>query len=176
MQNPEPVYSQAAIEMFTVANEYCIFIESAQQYPQEEVRRYLNKILPLMYLKGSLLPEVEVEYPEANERYVTAEQWEVLFNELRFYLANSDIFVSIDPTGDASEITRQSLAENLTDIYQDMKDFVLLFSKESAAAKENALNSVAALFRSHWGHRVLNSLNYLHYILHEGFIDNEEMY
>jgi len=176
MTNTQPIYSQAAIEMFTVANEYCIFIESAHKYQQEEVHRFLNRILPLMYLKGSLLPELEVEYPEANERYLTAEQWENLFNELRFFFANTDVFVSIDPTGDASDIMRQSLAENLADIYQDMKDFVLLFSKESAAAKENALSSVAVLFRSHWGHRVLNSLSYLHYILHHDFIDNDELY
>lgn len=170
----EPVYSHTALDMFTVANEYSIFIEKAGKYPKADVYNYLLKVFPLLYVKGALMPEVTVEYPEANERYVTEEQWQLVFNELRDLFGEDDKFNYCDPNDELSEPVKQSLAENLADIYQDMKDFVLLYSKEIYAARENAIHEVSRLFKSHWGHRVLRCQTHLHFLLHRRDIEAEE--
>jgi hypothetical protein len=173
MSATEPVYSQTALDMFTVANEYCIFIEKAGKYQKSDVYNYLLKVFPLLYIKGALMPTIEVEFPEANERYVTEEQWLIVFNELKEISGEDDMFNYCDPGDEPAEVVKQSLAENLADIYQDMKDFVLLYSKEMHAARENAVHEIGSLFKSHWGHRALMCQTHLHLLLHRRDIEEE---
>lgn len=159
----EPAYSKAVIETLTVANEYCLFIEKIENFPTEELFPFLQKIITLLYLKGCLLPEIVVESDEANERFMTAEQWELIFGELRKKLANNDEFWSLDLDGpDETTPIKASISEQLTDVYQDLKDFVLLYQKNTKAAKQNAAANCKALFNSHWGIRIIDVLKFIH--------------
>ncbi len=63
------------LEMLTVANDYCYYLDTAEEKAKKELLVYIHHILPLLYLKGTLLPLIEPEYPEANERFVTQENW-----------------------------------------------------------------------------------------------------
>ena len=160
------VSSKNVMEMLTVANEYCHFIEKAHQYDTKDIFEYLQKISPLLYLKGCLLPDVVVEVPEANERFVTEENWEIIFNELRNKFKPNDEYWVIDHTDFGfNEPNKASLADNLTDIYQDLKDFVLLYAKGTEAAKENAVHDCKIYFQTHWGYRLVQVQKYLHDIL-----------
>ncbi len=166
MQVPDDITTANAVkEMVTVANEYCVYLETAENKSREGVLKFAGTILPLLYLKGSLLPGIEVEYPEANERFVTEEEWERIFQMLRDKFGATDEFWIIDPEHiNETEPLKASLAENLSDIYQDMKDFVLLYQKETLAARQNALSDIRQLFANHWGYRVTNILPRLHHI------------
>lgn len=159
----EAAYSVPVIDMLKVANEYCLFIERIEKFPADELYPFIQKLTPLLYLKGSLLPDIEVEEPEANERFVTAEQWENIFGELRNKFADTDEFWVLDLEGpDDTNPIKASISELLTDIYQDMKDFVLLYQKEGRAAKQNAANECKSLFFTHWGIRVIDLLKVIH--------------
>jgi hypothetical protein len=159
----EPAYSAPVIEMLTVANEYCLFIDRIEKFPSDELYPFTQKLLTLMYLKGSLLPEIEVEDNEANERFVTAEQWEGIFSILREKFGSDDEFWVLDLEGpDDTTPIKASLSELLCDIYQDMQDFIMLYQKESRAAKQNAASECKSLFLSHWGIRVVDILKVLH--------------
>jgi hypothetical protein len=173
MNTAEPIYSKSVLEMFTVANEYSIFIEQAAKYDVADVYNYLIKVLPLMYLKGAMLPEVIVEYPEANERFVTGEQWQDIFNDLRNKFGSDDTYLYCEPEGSTDKLHASSLAENIADIYQDMKDFTLLYSKESQAARENAVAEITRLFKIHWGSRAATSLRHIHFLLFGDDLDEE---
>lgn len=163
--------SKSILEMLTVANEFCFFLENIEKKNVDEILNFLYRILPLLYLKGTLLPEIQVENPEANERFVTSEQWENTFYSLRELLGNKDEYWVIDPQYiNENEPLKASLSENMTDIYQDMKDFVTLYQKNSFAARENAVKECGILFKNHWGYRITNSLTKIHYLLHQ----NEE--
>lgn len=158
-------HGKQVIETFTVANEYCMFIEKAHEYTKSDIIDYFSRILSLLYLKGSLLPDVEVEHPEANERFVTEENWEILFNDLvekfgkddKFWYVNEKEFID-------NELTKGSISECLTDIYQDLKDFVMLYQKNSIHAKQNAAKSLRYLYMINWGYKSLICLKALHNI------------
>ncbi|MCK4823637.1 DUF5063 domain-containing protein, partial [bacterium] len=137
----EPIEQKKQIlEMLTVSNEYCMFIEKAYDYSKEEILQYIHRMAPLLYLKGSLLPEIKIENPEAYERFVTEEVWENIFNELRNKFSKDDEFWFIDEvTFNGDEIAKGSMAEQLTDIYQDLKDFVFLYNKNTSDAILNAV-------------------------------------
>ncbi len=162
------ITSKNVTEMLTVANEYCHFLEKAHKYDTKEVLSYLQKIFPLLYLKGSLLPTVNVQMPEANERFVTAENYEILFNELRNKFKPQDEFWMIDHL-QKQDINpeKASLSEHLTDIYQDLKDFILLYAKGTQAAQENAVNDCKVFYETHWGDRLVNAQKYVHHLINK---------
>jgi len=159
----EPVYSRKVLEMLTVANEFCIFMEKAEEYSKAELFQFLQKILPLIYLKAALLPEVVTEDEDATEHYVTEEQWEQLFNTLRIKFGKEDSFKYIDLQEKShTDPIEGSMAEHFADIYQDLKDFVLLYQKPLKAFKGNAVRDCRYLFETRFGFRIVT----VHVALH----------
>jgi hypothetical protein len=171
MQNhpeEEILSSRPVLEMLTVANEYCLFFEKAENYNVEDILTYFQRIAPLLYLKGSLLPAVEADEDTFSERYVTEEQWEAIFKILRQKFDHNDVYYVHDHNFDTVQV---SLADNLADIYQDMKDFVMLYQKNISFSRQNALAQIRVLFYDHWGLRVLDALRAVHYLLFREKID-----
>ena len=167
----DPVTSASVIDMFTVANEFCLFTEKAESYNPEEVYQYYVKICPLLYLKGALLPEVEQDDEYPNERFVNEDQWEHIYNALRTVFASNDDFFTLSYENSDNVPLRASIAEHLADIYQDLKDFVLLYQKNLEYARQNAVHECRALFISHWGLRIAALLPALHTL---AFPDRQE--
>ncbi len=157
------------LEMVTVANEYCHFIDNCEEKSKKGILEFVNRITPLLYLKGSLLPQIDVEDTSANERFVTAENWEIVFNMLRKKFGKDDEYWIIDPQYiNETEPLKASLSENMADIYQDMKDLILLFQKNTYGARQNAIHECGVLFATHWGYRITNIMSKVHHMLHEG--------
>ena len=166
--NPEnPVASRQVLEMLTVANDFCLFLEKEEEIPRENLLKYLQKVLPLIYLKASLLPEIIVSDEDAIEHYVTEEQWEDMFNLIRNTLGRDDEYYMVD-AGEHShhDPVKASIAENIADIFQDLKDFVLLYQKPLLAFKENAVRDCRNLFETRYGYRVVNAHKAIHYLLY----------
>lgn len=167
--------SKPIIEMLTVANEFCHFIGDSEKREKRLVLEFLNRIAPLLYLKGSLLPELEVEDPDSNEKFFTAENWESIFTMLRDKFGKDDEYWIIDPQYiNETEPLKASLAENIADIYQDMKDFILLFQKNTFGARQNAVNDCKLLFATHWGYRITNIMSKLHHMLNEDQLESPQ--
>jgi hypothetical protein len=157
--------SRNVIEMITVANEYCLFLESIEKYTKEDIISYFQKICPLLYIKGATLPFVSVENPDLNERFVTEENWLNIYNEVKAKLGKDDDFWMVDYNDDDySNPVKTSVAEYLTDIYQDMKDFILLYQRNTKAARENAVSECKLLFERHWGFRCIEIHKIFHYL------------
>ena len=153
--------SKSVLEMITVAHEFCLFMEKVDSYSQEDILDYFQKIIPLLYLKGSLLPTIKVADDSYVERYVTAETWEIIFNELRNKLKPHDNYWVLEYSDD-TEATKANIADNLTDVYQDLKDFVILYTKNTQTARENATYECKIHFETHWGVRLLSALKAIH--------------
>lgn len=156
------------LEILTVANEFCYFFDHVAIKPIEDILEFVYRIGPLLYLKGSLIPDIEVEHPEANERFVTPEDYENLFYALREKLGKKDEFWHIDPQYiNENEPLKASISEMISDIYQDMKDFILLYQRNTYAARQNAVKECRTLFASHWGYRIASLMPKIHHLLHE---------
>jgi len=157
----QPVYSKNVLEMLTVANDFCLTLKKTESLKRHELIEYLTKIFPLLYLKGTLLPEVEVSNPEMNERFFTEEEWESLFNTLRNIFGKDDIFWFSD-LDSSDENIKGSMAEHITDTYQDLQDFLVLYQKNTLDSKENAVRELLNLFIDNWGIKLLRIQKPLH--------------
>ena len=144
------------IELFTLAGEYCLMVENAEQHSKEELLEFFGKISPILYVRGLLFPAVEEPEEEGDERYVTEEQWENAFNSLRNKFALDDPFRYTDPCQpESDEVIYGSLAELIADVYQDMKDFSWLMTKSLQVARDYAAFNIKQWFLSNWGHKLL---------------------
>lgn len=163
MAQSDITLSRQNLEMVTVAVEYCKLIENVAQASQNQFLLTLRHFVPLLYLRGSLLQPPEPQYPEAAERFVTEEEWDQIFLKLRNLFGNIDEFYTAGTSefGDVSLITG-SIAEHLADVYQDLKDFTLLFKRPSLASRENALYECFRLFETHWGRSLATLLPVIH--------------
>lgn len=163
-----PVYSKPVVELLTVANEYCLFIEKAEDYSKIDTIDYFRHILPLLYLKASLVPVLTPSNPEESERYVTEEVWEAMFNTIRNKFYPDDHFwMSQDAHDESTDIEKFSLGECLSDIYQDMKDFLMLYQKKHSS-RENAVADITRWFRERSGLSIIRA----QYALHLLFLQN----
>ncbi len=167
--NPEDsAISKPVLEMLTVANEYCLFFEKAASYSMHDILNYFHRIAPLLYLKGSLLPVSGMPDTEQGERFVTEEQWEQVFKALREQFRDADVYYVHDHNFDSVEA---SMSDNMADIYQDMKDFIMLYQKNTTPARQQAIYQLQDLYRWRWGPAILSALGAVHQLLFKENID-----
>jgi len=172
-QTTEPAVSRNVLEMLTVANEFCLFLEGIEKYTKEDVISYFQKICPLLYIKGATLPFLNAENPDANERFVTEENWETIYKDVKEKLGKDDDFFMVDYNdNDYANPVKVSVSEYLADIYQDMKDFVLLYQRNTKDARENAAAECRLLFERHWGYRCIEVHKIFHYLVYKEADDN----
>ena len=170
------VYSKNVVEFVTVANEYCGKIESVSELSVEENLKILQKILPLLYLKATLLPVVETILDEELEKYVSELDYNILHQKWLQLLAENDSFYEVfDPNIQfGQETVTASISENLLDIYQDLKDFLLAYSIGNEDVMNDALFECIFRFEESWGQRLVNVLRAVHMLVNGGLSITEK--
>ena len=164
------VYSKSVIEFVTVANEYCFGIENVSKYSVAENLLKLQKFLPLLYLKAALLPKTERLLDEELEQYVTELDYNVLHQKWLQELNENDSYYEVFDPGIqfGNETVTASISENLLDIYQDLKDFLMSYSIGNDEVMNDALYECLYRFEESWGQRLVNVLRAIHMLLYSG--------
>jgi hypothetical protein len=174
--NSEPVFSRNVVEFVAVANEYCKYAEHAQELKGEELLRVLQRLLPLLYLKASFLPVFTPYFEDGNEKFVNENDWNILHDTFKkkFRSANDYLEVFDERLNDTDGPVVASLAENMADIYQDLKDFILLYQTGTKEVMNDALWECRQNFESYWGQKLVNALRAIHNFICSGETINEE--
>lgn len=159
MHVDEVLMEKQLVEMLTIAGEYCIALENAEQVPKQDLFNFLIKAAPILYLKGLLFPVMEEPDDEGDERMVTEEQWEQVFLTLRDKFGEEDSFQTPDFY---NRNHMASLAELYADVYQDMKDFAWLMTKNTSVSRNWAAYNISRFFRLNWGAKILLAQTVLH--------------
>ncbi len=164
------VYSGAVIEFVAVAREVCSFLEQADGFAKPVFMDKTRKILPLLYYKAVMLPSAEALLEDGPERFVTEQEWQIVHDTILNKLGrHNDYPEVIDPViRDTEDRVGGSIAENLADIYQDLKDFVMVYRMGTVELMNDALWECIQHFDQEWGQKLLNCLRALHNLLHGG--------
>lgn len=172
----QTIFDRNVIEFVTVAAEFCKFLEQAEGCKRIHFVDTALKILPLLYLKASMMPRCETLGDEAPESYVTEETYEIIRMNLAGILAEKDdyldVFVS-DMKYSDQPITRY-ISEDLADIYQDIKDFIFVFQLGLNETMNDALAICQENFALYWGQKLVNTLRALHEVRYATADDDEE--
>jgi hypothetical protein len=169
-ESTDPVYSRNVIDFVAVANEFCKYAERASGLKGDELLRILQRILPLMYLKASLLPLLEPYFDEGNEKFVTESDWVSIHDTLRRKFGSADDYLEVfdDRIKDVEGPVLSSISENIADIYQDIKDFLLLYQTGTGEVMNDALWECRMNFENIWGQKLVNALRAIHRFIYSG--------
>jgi hypothetical protein len=168
--NSDPVYSRNVVEFVAVANEFCKYTEHASELKGDELLKILQRILPLLYLKASLLPQLNPFFEDGNEKFVTESDWTEIQDTLleKFGTANDYLEVFDERMTDSEGPVISTISENMADIYQDIKDFLLLYQTGTVEVMNDAVWECRMNFENFWGQKLVNSMRAIHRFLYSG--------
>jgi len=168
--NGKIVYSQNITEFVTIASEFCSFAENTLRFSKKDFLDKARKLLPLLYLKGSLLPKLESIFDDENEKFVAEEEWDFIHESVRKKLGFHDEYREVyDPlTHEQVEQSTASISDNIADIYQDLKNFVTLYNIGTEEIMNDALWECQLNFEEFWGQKLVNALKAIHMIFFSG--------
>lgn len=170
------IFDRNVIEFVTVAAEFCNYMERTEGMKRSDFVDTTLKILPLLYLKASLLPECHAMGEDMPENYVTEEIYEMLRMNLAGLLAGRDDYLDVfveDMKYSDQPITRY-ISEDLADIYQDIKDFIFVFQLGLNETMNDSLAICQENFRTYWGQKLVNTLRALHEVKYAQTEEEEE--
>lgn len=162
------VYSKNVIEFVAVANEYCSFLENVENSDRPKFVGSLQKLLPLLYLKAALLPTFDESDIESPEKFVGEVDYHHFLLKLQVKMGQFDSYLEVfDPNLQFSEAPLDaSISENLCDIYQDVKDFVMAYQIGSSELMAGALWECRNNFVEYWGQKLVNCLRAIHQLVY----------
>jgi len=171
-----PIYDKNTLEFVTVALEFCTFVETTREKSLFDFVDKATKMLPLLYLKASLLPDIEREDDAEPEMTVTEDMYESIRNQIAVLLGEKDTYLeTFHPDMQYSDTPIAAfISENLADIYQDVGNFVSLFRQGFEEVMEAAIVLCRANFQEYWGQQLLNALKALHAVRYSEEIELEK--
>jgi len=159
-----PLYQRDILEFVTVAVQYCAYLEDAEGHSRESFVDTMSKLLPLLYLKGSLLPQYETYADNMLSDYVTEENYDIIRNNIAYIMADKDDYldVFVDDMKYSDEPILMTISENLADIYQDIKNFAFIYKQGVEDEMMCALEQCNQNFKTDWGQKLVNVLRAIH--------------
>ncbi len=160
------IYHKESIEFATVAKEFLSFMEAAKDISKEDFVDKSVKILPLLYLKGTLLPIVIEFDEEFTEKFVDESTWSFIQQAAAAKLDEDDLYVQVQDAGVVNSIDylNVGLSELFADIYQETGDFIGAYRTGNDETMMAALYYCQQNFETYWGVRILVLLKSLHEI------------
>jgi hypothetical protein len=167
MKDISPAYIPAAIEFAAVATEISVFFEKVKSFEKTDFLQRTAKLLALLYLKTSMLADIEPQSDEELEDFVTEQDYDIVRQNISKLLGENDIYLeTFHPDMPLSDTPiAVFISEDIADIYQDLKNFALRYQIGNEAVMNDALAVCRINFREFWGQKLVNCLRAIHNII-----------
>jgi hypothetical protein len=155
--------SPSTLELAQVAQTYCELIESSS----ESDERWLSKVAHLLPKLHAAVASLGEEHRRANHALVAdLDARFELYTHLRDLLGERDgYWMEFDVAGDRQAMSG-SLADDLTDIYCELKHGLMLLDGQA----DDALEGWRRGFRVHWGQHLVDAERHLYELRARGEI------
>jgi hypothetical protein len=162
----EIVFSKYTIDFARVALEYCVFVEKTKETDKKTFVDNMTKVLPLLYLKISIIPEITTDYESELAEKVNENFYAQVENNISELLGDDDLYLeTFHPDIRLSDSpVAVKIAEDLADIYQDLGNFIAVFKNGQKETMNDSLVLCIENFKKYWGQRLVNALRALHFI------------
>lgn len=144
--------------------EYCKLIESLDEMTSANVLQDIKIALLPIYAKVHRIVRPKTKYEHDAEKYLTERQYNKVRKILIAIIGPRDMYNEIfnPEKPNSKKSTQASLSEDLTDIYQDLKDFVQWHNQGTFEAMNDAIIELVDTFGKFWGMKLLNAVRYIH--------------
>lgn len=162
------LYSKPILDFVTVSVEFCALLERDHPITRHDLLLQLSRLLPMLYLKASLLPQMEEKEAESAPDFVFEEDYIRVANKVASIMGSDDTYLDVFVEDMKYSDTPISafISENIADIYQDTRNFVSVYQYELAEQMQDALANCIENFRTYWGQKLVNVLRPIHALLY----------
>jgi hypothetical protein len=167
------VFSQYTVDFARVALEFCAFVEKTKASNKKAFVDNMTKILPLLYLKASILPEITEDYDSDLRVKVDENLYAQVETNVGELLGDDDLYLeTFHPDIKLSDSpVAVHISEDIADIYQDLGNFISIFKNGQKETMNDALRACIENFKKYWGQRLVNALRALHFIQYKSNIE-----
>jgi len=158
------VYSNALVEFVRAANECCFFLEELKGTEGKAFIANSVRHLADLYALFLKIGETEPVFDSPPEPTVTEQEWSALFQKIAGILgpSNDTLRVAAEDEFDRSELVSHTISEDMADLYQELRDFTVIYSRGLEELMNDAAWELKARFFEHWGTKLLRALSALH--------------
>ena len=158
------IFDRNTVEFVTVSAEFCAFLEQAESKSRRRFVDTALKLLPLLYLKASMLPPCESIGMTEPETFVNESDYEVVRLSVAGVMGERDDYLDVflDDMRYSDTPIRKTISEDLADIYQDVKNFVSVYRLGFDETMNDALAICEENFALYWGQTLVNTMRALH--------------
>ncbi len=116
------------------------------------------------------LEETEPKIESAWEPTVTEQEWSAVFQRISMLLGahNDTLRQAEDEEFDRSDLVTHTISEDISDVYQELRDFTTIYSRGMEELMNDAAWELKERFAEHWGKKLLRSLMALHDLYIQG--------
>ena len=156
--------SPNSVAFIAMSVEYCHALENVLDFEREDFIAKMLKLLPRIYMSATDIAENQFEENYYAESYLEEDCYDALRENIARLLAEDDIYLEVfmDDMKYSDTPISASIAEGLTDIFQDLFNFV---NNVKDAPQEQISDYVAVCkenFETFWGQRLCNVMKALH--------------
>ncbi len=169
MNKIESLIAPETKEFVKLCRDYFEYLETL---PDKRLANFWSvqlRTLSDIYNRIFKLPEIEARYASDIEKFVTERTYNKIYTSLISYIGALDKFMDFSDLSHpgAVKMIEASLSEMLTDIYQELKDFVLLYETGTLENMNDAIIECVDTFGQYWGVKLLSALRIIHVNLYQ---------
>ena len=164
-KNKTPKINETA-ELIKLCSEYCKLLDKADKMALNEFLESVASKMMAIYKQTFEINRFQTRYESEAEKFLTEKQYNKMLKSLKEVFDKRDSYNEIiDPNRPASQsVFQASLAEDLTDIYQDFFDFTEWYSLGTLESINDSVIECLNNFEKYWGIKLLNALRAIHVI------------
>lgn len=170
------VYSSEVLECVKAANACCAFLE--QLKGAEGKTFILDSVWHLSAVYNTVIRTGDTEpvFESPAEPTVTEQDWSALFQKISMILGphNDILRIAEEEEFDRSEIVNHTISEDMSDVYQELRDFTSIYSRGMEEEMNDAAWELKERFAEHWGTKLLRALQALHELYISGIDPSEK--
>ena len=155
------------VEHFAVlAQSYCSLVVDRTSHSRSAFVAQLRPLLLDLYSTALTLPDRWVDH-DLQLRAQSTEEWMALYQSLGEYLGDWSTYHEVFDPYELDEPVTGSLADDIADIYRDLRRGLDLRLIDHPLSSEAALWEWRFHFYAHWGEHLTGALRPLHRLLEE---------
>jgi len=169
MKKIDYLISPETKEFVNLCRRYFEYLEKMPDCEVSEFWTIMLEFLPEIYSNVSRLPQIDARYASEIEKFVTEREYNRTFANLCAYIGTLDKFSDFSDLGRPGimKVIDASISETLTDIFQELKDFVLLYETGTLENMNDAIAECIDTFGQYWGVKLLSAARIIHINLHQ---------
>jgi hypothetical protein len=175
------LYSEEVLEFVRLSKDYCTLLETDLELSQDEFIRFSLYSMTAIYSAMIRIPQLEAVFDEGSEKFVNEQDWSEIYRKIAACMEGNNDFLDVPAQDefDRSELITRKVSEDMSDIYQDLRDFLEIYRNAPEDVMNDALWECQNNFLSFWGAKILRVSSALHKIyngevkINENIIGND---